>query len=99
MREESYEHKGIQQYRYPRQQIRGEFETSYGQQYKGFSVAPAQPIQATQSSRYVERHYNPEVLRSNYKEAYRPYQIEEPTLAVSRMGSIGVPMQTPSEKY
>ena len=48
---------------------------------------------------YKERHYNPDVLTSNYKEMYLPVKVEEPATSMSRMGSIGVLFRLCREKY
>ena len=52
----------------PRKQIKGEFDTSYANHYKNFTIMP---LPSSKPKVVVEdRHYNPESLRSNYQETY-----------------------------
>ncbi len=49
----------------PKPKIKGEYETSYLSQYKNIKYPPQLP--AKDNYVYQERHYNPEVMRSNYQ--------------------------------
>ena len=52
----------------PRKQIKGEFDTSYANYYKFFTVLPQPSIKP--KAVFEERHYNPESLMTNYQETY-----------------------------
>lgn len=71
----------------PREYVKGDFQTSYASQYKDYKVVT---VPQQEKYRYSERHYNPEVLRTNYQETYLPLELDEKTMSVSRLGSIGV---------
>lgn len=61
--------------------------TSYANHYQKYKVVPlVQPNQY----KYSERHYNPQVLKTNYQQAYVPVAVEEPPMSRSRMSQVGV---------
>lgn len=72
----------------PRQQLKGDFDTSYANHYKNFTVAP----QIVKPRHVVEeRHYNPESLRTHYQEAYVERERAEPLVgSASRLENVGV---------
>lgn len=82
-----YKSRHLGKHKCPREYIKGDFQTSYASQYKDYKVIPTAQ---TERYRYSERHYNPEVLRTNYQATYVPLEATEKTMSVSRLGSIGV---------
>lgn len=76
----------VGKHRCPRPNIKGDFETSYKSQFKNTHIMVPSPPKP-----YVlpERHYDPNVLTSNYKEAFKSPPVTN-ELNSSRFENIGV---------
>ena len=77
-------------HRCPRPNVKGNFETSYGSHYQNTHlIIPTNPPPAYV---YQDRHYHPETLRTNYKEAFtdKPHIENAESLSKSRLENIGV---------
>lgn len=58
----------VGKHRCPRPIAKGQFETSYNNHYKNTHIII--PTNPPPSYVYQDRHYNPEALRTNYKESF-----------------------------